>query len=108
MLSPDGRTEAAFWDYVAGGWESSLIAFAASIQFVSQTGPIQGWYQSADGVVANSFGLADIPLCNWTGVTCDDNNTIIGLDMASRGLNGGSADDQHQLRPVAPGFSGQC
>ncbi|KAK9799829.1 hypothetical protein WJX73_006967 [Symbiochloris irregularis] len=64
-------------------WEASLVAFAGSIKFRSKSLSvvIKGWY-------VNDGSVDDVPFCEWTGVSCDNNNTIIGLDMAARGLNG--------------------
>ena len=63
------------------------MAFAGGIQFRSKSLSvvIKGWY-------INQISVDDVPFCNWTGVTCD-NNTIVGLDMAAQGLNGESPHD---------------
>lgn len=60
------------------------MAFAGSIKFRSKSLSvvIRGWY-------VNDGSVDDVPFCQWTGVTCS-NNTIIGLDMAAQGLNGGT------------------
>lgn len=47
-------------------------------------------YDALDGAnwKSNNWLTPDVSYCSWTGITCDSNNNVIGIDLSDMGLTG--------------------